>query len=277
MDGYTAKILRINLTGKNVSTMNTADYADWGGGHGMGSAIFFDLVADKTINGFDPGNVVTVMTSPLSGTLTPGCSSRTEVQGIGVQSYPVEWYTRSNFGGRFSAMLKFAGWDGVVIEGAADVPVWIDIRDCSDLSLWGTDTRKCQQSIWEHVSGSNEHEDWYSPDTASDARTTQRPAVLAIGPAGENLCRFAGLIHDAGNGSGQGGFGAVWGSKKLKAISVVGTKSISINDPNALLKARIAHMQYGCDVEDVGETYTSVHYQSAPGRMVIWELIPFFR
>jgi len=60
------------------------DYKDWGGGHGMGSAIFFDLVSDKTIDRFDPNNVVTIMTSPLSGTLTPGCSSRTEVQGIGV-------------------------------------------------------------------------------------------------------------------------------------------------------------------------------------------------
>ena len=51
----------------------------------MGSAIFFDLVKDKTIDGFDPANVVTLMTSPLTGTLVPAASSRTEVQGIGVQ------------------------------------------------------------------------------------------------------------------------------------------------------------------------------------------------
>ena len=96
----------------------------------MGSAIFFDLVKDKTIDGYDPRNVVTIMTLPLTGTLVPAASGRTEVPGIGVQSYPIGWFTRSNFGGRFSAMLKFAGWDGVVIEGKADQPVWLDIPDC---------------------------------------------------------------------------------------------------------------------------------------------------
>ena len=68
----------------------------------MGSALFFDLVKDKTIDGFHPDNVVTLMTSPLCGTVVPGASGRTEVQGIGVQSYPIGWFTRSNLGGRFS-------------------------------------------------------------------------------------------------------------------------------------------------------------------------------
>ena len=88
-----------------------------------------EMVKDKTIDGFDPANVVTIMTSPLCGTLVPAAGGRTELQGIGVQSYPIGWFTRSNFGGRFGAMLKYAGWDGIVIEGAADEPVWIDIRD----------------------------------------------------------------------------------------------------------------------------------------------------
>jgi len=96
---------------------------------GMGSAIFGDLVKDKSIDGFHPGNVVTIMTSPLCGTLAPAASARTEVQGIGVQSYPIGWFTRSNFVGRFSSMLKYAGWDGIVIEGKADKPVWIDMRN----------------------------------------------------------------------------------------------------------------------------------------------------
>ena len=122
--GYAGKILRLNLTERKASTIPTSDYAQWGGGHGMGSAIFFDLVKDKTIDGFDPANVVTIMTSPLCGTLVPAAGGRTEVQGIGVQSYPIGWFTRSNFGGRFSAQLKYAGWDGIVIEGRADEPVW---------------------------------------------------------------------------------------------------------------------------------------------------------
>ncbi len=106
MGGYMGKILRVDLTRNKVMTIPTKDYEQWVGGHGMGSAIFFDLVRDKRIDGFDPANVVTIMTSPLSGTLAPAVAGRTEVQGIGVQSYPVGWFTRSNFGGRFSGMLK---------------------------------------------------------------------------------------------------------------------------------------------------------------------------
>jgi len=105
-NGYAGKILRIDLTGRKISTIPTSKYEPWVGGHGMGSAIFFDLVKDKTIDGFDPANVVTLMTSPLSGTLAPGAAGRTEVQAIGVQSYPIGWFTRSNFGGRFSARTK---------------------------------------------------------------------------------------------------------------------------------------------------------------------------
>ena len=67
--------------------------------------------------------------------------------------------------------------------------------------------------------------------SATSRLTTQTPAVLCIGPAGENQTAYGCLIHDAGNGAGQGGFGAVWGSKNLKAISVIGTGSISVADP----------------------------------------------
>ena len=283
MAGYTGKILRVNLTEGSFTTMPTSDYEHWGGGHGMGSAIFFDLVDDKTIGGFDPRNVMTIMTSPLSGTLTPGCSARTEVQGIGVQAYPFEWFTRSNFGGRFSSMLKYAGWDGIVIEGSAPAPVWIDIRDedveirsCDPLSLWGKDTWECQRTVWDYVSGGKGYEDWIDTGSINGAQTTQRPAVLAIGPAGEHLSRMACLIHDAANGSGQGGFGAVWGSKKLKAVSVIGTGSIAIHDPNGLLEARIEQMKNGYDLANPRESVSPNLFQSPPGAGVTWESFPKF-
>lgn len=249
MNGYAGKILRINLTAQDVSTLNTADYEQWGGGHGIGSAIFWDLVPYKSISGFDPGNVITIMTSPLTGTMAIGAGARTEVQGIGVQSYPFEWFTRSGLGGRFGPMLKYAGWDGVVIEGKASTPVWVDIRD-QDVqirdaaSLWGKDTQETQEIIWQEIGGQNGYGDWLSVGPAETGRrSTQRPAILCIGPAGENLCRVASIIHDAGNGSGQGGFGAVWGSKNLKAISVIGTGTISVADPKALIEARIWAME----------------------------------
>ncbi|MBW1805900.1 MAG: aldehyde:ferredoxin oxidoreductase, partial [Deltaproteobacteria bacterium] len=72
MNGYTGKILRVNLTQRKISSIDTKRYEKWGGGHGIGSALFWDLVEDKAISGFDPRNVVTIMTSPLTGTLVPG-------------------------------------------------------------------------------------------------------------------------------------------------------------------------------------------------------------
>ena len=87
MAGYAGKILRVNLTTGAITTLNTGDYEDWGGGHGIGSKLFWDLMPDKAVlaglSGFDPRNIITVMTSPLSGTMVPGGAARTEVQGIG--------------------------------------------------------------------------------------------------------------------------------------------------------------------------------------------------
>jgi aldehyde:ferredoxin oxidoreductase len=272
MNGYAGKILRVNLTHRKITTIPTRKYEHWIGGHGIGSAIFFDLVKEKTIDGFDPANVVTLMSSPLCGTLTPGAGGRTEMQGIGVQSVPVGWFTRSNFGGRFSTQMKSAGWDGIVIEGKADEPVWLDvrnkqitIRNCSSLTLWGTETWECQKRIWNHVAGNRAYGDWMEPAGKDGGQTTQRPAVLAIGPAGENLVRMACLIHDSGNGSGQGGFGAVWGSKMLKAVSVIGTGSIRINSPQALIKARLWQQKnYACDLENYKSTYDALGFDSPP-------------
>ena len=256
-DGYAGKILHLDMTNRKATAIETASYRHWGGGHGMGAALFWEFCKDKTItDGRHPANVCCVMTSPLCGTIVPSAGGRCEVVGVGVGQYPVSWFTRSSFGGRFSTMLKYAGWDGIVIEGKADRPVWIDIRDEQVMfrdaqGLWGKDTWVTQLEIrklmgmkrgtktkWQDLqalplSGNDEH------PGKDPGRTTQKPAVLCIGPAGENETCHASLIHDAGNGAGQGGFGAVWGSKKLKAISVLGTGGVKVHDPQALLQGRM--------------------------------------
>jgi aldehyde:ferredoxin oxidoreductase len=278
MNGYAGKILSVDLTERKVGTIPTRQYQNWMGGHGMGSAIFFDLVKDKTIDGFHPDNVVTMMTSPLSGTLVPAASGRTEVQGIGVQSYPIGWFTRSNLGGRFSAMLKFAGWDGIVVRGKADKPVWIDIRDgnvrirdCALLSLWGKETWGCQETIWQYVLSGGKYGDWISPSGKDGGKTTQRPAVVTIGPAGENQSRLACLIHDASNAAGQGGFGAVFGAKNLKAISVIGTGQLAISNPKMLMAARLWQKEnYAFDLANLPETWGSFQFQSPPAPIILW-------
>jgi aldehyde:ferredoxin oxidoreductase len=277
MNGYAGKIMKVNLTTRKITSIPTSKYEQWVGGHGMGSAIFFDLCKDKTIDGFDPGNVVTVMTSPFSGTVVPGASARTEVQGIGVQSYPIGWFTRSNMGGRFAPMLKMAGWDGVVIMGKSVKPVWLDIRDdkfmlqdCAKLSLWGDDTRKAQEKIWKYVAGEGKDGDWAKPYSTSKMLTTQRSAVMAIGPAGENRSRLGAIVHDASSAAGQGGFGGVWGSKNLKAISVIGTGGIHINDPKALMKARMwMKKQYAYEFATSKQAVGDYRFDAAPSATLI--------
>lgn len=240
--GYAGKILKINLKRRSISIIDTEQYIEWVGGHGIGSALFWDFCKDKTIDGFNPQNVITIMSSPLSGTLSPGGAGRTELQGIGIQAYPIGWFTRSNFGGRFGGMLKSAGWDGMVIEDASDTPIWINIindhvtfEDAS--KLWGLDTWDTQQVIWQSVTGKSNQGEWLS--TIDNTQTTQKPAVLCIGPSGENLSRSAVLIHDIGHAAGQGGFGGIWGAKNLKAISVIGTGDIKIANPKELLDSRL--------------------------------------
>jgi len=260
--GYAGKILKIDLTTKKVEEIPTSKYEAWGGGHGIGSALFWDLCEDKTVDGTNPKNVVTIMTSPLSGTLTPGGGGRTEVQGIGLQSSPRGWFTRSNFGGRFSTQLKYAGWDGIVILGKSDKQVWINIvngkvtlEDAT--SLWGLDTWETQKRIRASVLGSEPTGDWDSLSGRRDGgRTTQRPAVLTSGPNAEKFGPMAALVHDGGHGAGQGGFGGVFASKNLKAVSVLGTGGVEVADPNALVEARLWLMGYATagnmDAPDLG-------------------------
>jgi aldehyde:ferredoxin oxidoreductase len=245
--GYAGKILRINLTKKSIHAIDTAKYEEYGGGHGMASAIFWDLVGDQLpFEAFDPRNVISIMAGPFSGVLVPAGGGRCEVQCLGPQGYPVEWYTRSNFGGRFSAQLKYAGWDGVVIDGASDNPVWVNIINDkvtieSAKMLWGLDIMETQEEICRRVIPNSRFGEWAA---LGDDYTTQIPAVLCMGQAGENKVRYASLIHGAGSGAGQGGFGAVFGSKRLKAISVIGTGAVTIGNPKALVDARIWYTRF---------------------------------
>jgi aldehyde:ferredoxin oxidoreductase len=251
--GYTGKILRVNLTTKQISTLPTEKYMDFGGGHGMGSAIFFDLVgAQLPFEAFDPRNLIIMMASPLAGTFMPG-SGRCEVQSLSPMLHPIEWFGHSNFGGRFTAQLKFAGWDGIVIEGAADAPVYISIVNdqvkIEDAAgVWGMDSWDAQLEISRRVVPDLKYGEWF--EMAQNCFTTQIPAVVACGPAGERKVRYAALLHGPGSQAAMCGYGAVFGSKNLKAVSVIGSGGAQIADPQALMDARIWFRQYQWDVDD---------------------------
>ncbi len=267
--GYTGKILRVNLTNKSISTIPTERYEEYGGGHGIGSAIFFDLVGDQLpFDAFDPRNLIIMMASPFSGTFMPG-SGRCEVQGLGPMLYPIEWFGHSSFGGRFTAQMKYAGWDGIVVEGASDDPVWINIINDkvtieSAHGVWGLDTWDTQEEISRRVVPSLKDGEWVE---VGDGYSTQVPAVVCCGVAGENKSRLGALLHGAGTVAALCGFGGVFGSKKLKAISVIGTGSVPIADPKAFMDARLWFRQFQWDVDDPreGDRFITGMYRVSAG------------
>jgi len=249
--GYTGKILRVNLTTKEISTIDTAKYEEFGGGYGMGAAIFWDLAVAPgqwdLKDPYDPRNVIPLMVGPFAGTGVPG-AGRTSVCGLSPETFPTCEFWRGNFGGRFGTSLKAAGWDGVVIEGKADKPVWINIvndqvkiEDAKE--LWGLDTWATQDKITSMVGGKTRFgEEWQQID---DEYTTVRPQIVCIGPIGEAKSRMAALITGSGVSARTGGHAAVFGAKNLKAISTTGTGSVQMSNPEGVLEARLHQMQSG--------------------------------
>ncbi len=161
-----------------------------------------------------PQNKVVLMTGPLTGAAGGPMPNRFSVC---TRSPHSGTWVDSHCGGHFGPELKFAGWDGLVIEGRAEGPVHLHIRD-SHVGL-GAAT---------HLRGKG---------TFETMRTIQKeegsgkrlPRVLSIGPAGENLLPIAAVIADV-RAAGRGGTGAVLGSKNLKAISVAGTGKVPLAD-----------------------------------------------
>jgi aldehyde:ferredoxin oxidoreductase len=153
-------------------------------------------------------------------------------------------------------MLKYAGWDGIVIEGKADKPVWIDIRN-EDVKikgaqhLWGLDTWKTQEEIWREVSGRGygKWRNWIRNSDDSASRGIDHWSCR------ENLSVTCLPIHDAGHSAGQGGFGAVWGSKKLKAISVIGTGAVQVSIQKDSWRHAYGPGQYSLDLKNIGASW----------------------
>ena len=104
-DGYAGKILRANLTEGKISSIETSKYKEFGGGLGMGAAIFWDLCVAPgrwdPKDAFNPDNVITLMSGPLAGTGIRS-AGRTSVSGLAPQSWPINWFSHSNFGGVFA-------------------------------------------------------------------------------------------------------------------------------------------------------------------------------
>jgi aldehyde:ferredoxin oxidoreductase len=214
--GYVGRILRVDLSSGSITQMPTMDYADrFLGGRGIAAKICWDEVLPET-NAFDPENRLVFATGPLAG-LSGISASRWTVCGKSPAMVP-ERFSHSVGGGSWGAQLKLSGCDAVVVQGKSDKPVYIliddgvaETRDASH--LWGKTTVETRQALKEELGGTT--------------------GVLACGPAGENLVRFAILLADQ-DAACSSGFGAVMGSKKLKAIAVRGSSKASVADPERL-------------------------------------------
>jgi len=216
--GWAGKILWVDLSKRKISTVSTYDFEPdkYIGGVGLNCRIFWQLGAPM-VESFHADSPLLISVGPLTG--APGPFSRAEISGIASQSYPQELFAYSGMGGKFPIELKYAGYDGIVVLGQSEAPVYLaidnesaEIKDAKH--LWGLDTFETQKTLID---------------------SHPKASVLTIGPAGENLCRFAIILNETASAAGQGGYGALMGSKKLKAIVVKGTGSHKIANPEEYL------------------------------------------
>ncbi len=212
MYGYGGRILFIDLSRQRFREEPASSYLKALGGRGLGQKLLFALSSPST----DPlaeESVIILSAGALSGSPLPA-SGRLSVDFKNVLNRGVG---SANAGGSFSSMMRYAGYDAIVITGRASSPVYIYvndngayIRDAS--SIWGMDT-------------------WNADLTIRKLEGDASLSTALIGPAGENLVKFACLIIDRGRAAGYGGAGAVFGSKNLKGIAISGSKPISVHDP----------------------------------------------
>ena len=202
---YMGTIIRVDLAAGTVKKepLNMKNAEEYVGARGLGTKYFCDEV-DPKVDPLGPDNKLIFMTGPLTGTAA-SCSGRYEV----VAKAPLTGTIgAANSGGHFGPELKYAGYDGIIFEKQSEKPVYlyiedrrVELKDASD--LWG-------KTVYEVTDILNE-------------RHGESARVACIGPTGENLCLYAGVMNDKHRAAGRGGLGAVMGSKKLKAVVVKGT------------------------------------------------------
>ena len=224
MNSWSGKLLRVNLTQETwtVEDIDSQMARDYIGGRGLGTRILCNEI-NPEIDPLDPDNKLIFMAGPLTGTGAP-CGARYMV----ITKSPLTGAIAcSNSGGYFPAELKSAGYDGIIFEGAADKPVYLNIEDdkieiLPAENLWGKTTHETEDCIRARIN---------NPDIAKKTR------IASIGPAGEKLSKIACIINDKQRAAGRSGVGAVMGSKNLKAVAIRGTKGRQIHNPDKFKKA----------------------------------------
>ena len=210
--GWTGKILRVNLSDGTVTTFPTEPYKEYIGGMGIANKIMFDEVPAGT-EPFDEENKVVFAVGPLTASGVP-LAGRTTIASLSTYTKDHQ-IIDAHCGGMLGARIKQAGYDGIVIEGKADEPVYVMVDDdeVSILSadgIWGLGTRATNETLCR--------------------RHGLDVVVATIGPAGENLLPYACIINSRNHSAGAG-TAAVLGSKNMKALVVRGTGTVNVADP----------------------------------------------
>jgi aldehyde:ferredoxin oxidoreductase len=242
MRGYAGKFLEVDLSADKIKelTFDESILRQYIGGRGLATKILWDGLGDRweTIDPLGPENILLVLTGPLTG-FFPG--SRICVSGKSPQSNGV---VGSTVAGEFPVELKCAGYDGLIITGKAAKPSYIfvndsqvEIRDASH--IWGKGGKRTLKMLTKE--GRKElrarfplYGEW------------KEPAMLYIGPAGENKVRIAAVMAKWTHAAGYGGYGAVMGSKNLKALVAKGTGPLPEVEDIEKVKALIDEVSKRC-------------------------------
>ncbi|MHA1668336.1 MAG: aldehyde ferredoxin oxidoreductase family protein [Candidatus Heimdallarchaeaceae archaeon] len=237
--GYMNKWLKVNLSTKELLdfTFKEEELKKFIGGKGIAVHYIWNYAKElekksinlKEMDALSPENVLIFATGPVTGTRSPN-SGRHHVMAL--KSPLTGSIGSGNTGGKWGAKLKFAGYDGIVIEGKSNEPVYLSIIDGvaeihSAKEIWGKNT--IDTTHWLQ----NKHD-------------KKKAGVSCIGPAGENLVPTAVIINEEHRAVGRTGLGAVMGSKKLKAILVEGNEKPKIAKPdefNAKVKEHIEKLK----------------------------------
>jgi aldehyde:ferredoxin oxidoreductase len=219
MKGFFNRLLRIDLSTNKATVEPIPDsiLQSYLGGKGLGSYLLLKENPPR-IDPFSPQNRLIFTLGPLADTPFYG-SSR---YAVFTKSPQTGIYSESYSGGKITLSLSRTGYDAIIIEGESDHPIFVEIGDENVFfhnasHLWGKETYEAEEAILEGV-GSN------------------GSGALVIGPAGENLVKFAVIESEHWRSLGRAGIGAVMGSKKLKGIVFHGKKRRKLADPLALKK-----------------------------------------
>jgi aldehyde:ferredoxin oxidoreductase len=241
--GYTGRALDIDLTTGKIGEYDITDRDRelFLGSRYLSTKILWDELKPG-IDPLSPQNVIVIMTGPLTGTGAPS-SSRYD---ISAKSPLTGAIGHSNSGGHFGLHMKRAGWDAMVIRGKAEKPVYIDI-----------DNDKVEIKDAAHLWGKNTQE--------SQALMGKAGGKVVIGPAGENLVKYATAVSQE-RSHGRCGMGAVMGSKNLKGLVAKGTKKLEVSQPDklkALYRKWVSMLQEHPATGDMAPRYGTANFLTA--------------